>query len=287
MASGQYGQWYGNAPNANMPDPSSLYGLAPGSTGIGGDTSPTMKAGAGIGGGQVIGGQQYKPYSPAWYAAMRANNTAASGAAGQAAGAYTQGAISQIPSLQGLLGTTNSALAGATSGAGSTGGTGAGGNVGISGGTGTVGAGGGYAAPIQVPDQSQAIASKFAAAKDTVGQSARAALDSLRGELGATGQLGGGAEATGVQNVINAGQAQLGDVTRGSAEEQAKLGTDVAEKNAELGVTERGQDVQAQEAQARLALENRQQLFGMLGLAMQGLRGGAGTGGAAPSTQLY
>lgn len=215
-------------------------------------------------------------------------DSAAAAAAGNAAGTYNS-AFRQsagLPSYSSLMNSIPS-LTGLSGGIG--GGTGAIGGAGVGGGGSIAGTSGGYAAPIQVPDQSAAIASKFAAAKDTVGKTARAALDSLRGELGATGQLGGGAEATGVQNVINAGQAQLGDVSRGSAEEQAKLGTDVAEKNAELGVTERGQDVQAQEAQARLALENRQQLFSMLGLAMQGLGRSGGTGGSlsSPSLQLY
>lgn len=280
-------------------DPSSGQPL---SNGFYGNSAPTWGSGrigmignGGAGNAQIIGGQVYQPYTPAWYQAMRNYNTSASGAAGQAAGAYTQGAISQIPSLNGLLtggANTVGSLGGGTGTGSTAGGTGTSGGI-IGTGTGAStgsGAGGNYVAPIQIPDQSQAIAAQFGAAKDTVGQNARAALDSLRGEMGATGQLGGGAEATGTQNVITSGEGQLGDVARNAATTQAQLGTQVAGQNAQLGVTQRGQDVQAQQAQAQLALENRQQLFSLLGLAMKGLGGSGGaTGGSvsAPTQQLY
>lgn len=284
---------YPNGPGLMNPSSSlPLYGPYGGSRSI-------PLPGQSLGGGNQtsytnIGGYNYAPGSPEAVAAARANQITGAGSAGTAAGTYTQSALNSIPSLQGLYSGIGSAIGGAgtTGGAGAPGtGTGTSGGV-VGTGTGATtggGAGGAYVAPIQVPDQSAANAAQFAAAKDTVGQNARAALDSLRGEMGATGQLGGGAEATGTQNVITAGEGQLGNVTRQQAATNAQLGTQVAEQNAQLGVTQRGQDVQAQQAQAQLALENRQQLFGLLGLAMKGLGGGGATGGSlsAPSLQLY
>jgi hypothetical protein len=69
--------------------------------------------------------------------------------------------------------------------------------------------------------------------------------------------LGGGAEAASVRNVIQSGAGELGQVSRDQAVKQADLAADFAKTGYAGSITQRGQDVSAQEAQARLAQEAR------------------------------
>lgn len=107
-------------------------------------------------------------------------------------------------------------------------------------------------------DNSAANAAAFSRAKDTVGKTGRASIDALRGELGATGQLGGGAEVAGVRDAILSGQGQLSDVARSQAINDSGQALDIAKTNQSAAITQRGQDISAQEANARLALEQAQ-----------------------------
>lgn len=148
------------------------------------------------------------------------------------------------------------------SGTGAGGGTGASGPGGSLGGlytatSGPVGTGSpvGAIGPI---DNSAANAAAFSRAKDTVGRTGRASIDALRGELGATGQLGGGAEVAGVRDAILSGQGQLSDVARSQAINDSGQALDIAKTNQSAAITQRGQDISAQEANARLALEQAQ-----------------------------
>lgn len=202
---------------------------------------------------------------------------------GQAVADYTKAAS---PALAGLL-------AGGTGvGSGTLNGSPYGGGSGGSGSTSTVGnntgapagggvAGGGHLPTLTLPDQTASNAASFATAKDTVGKTGRASLDALRGELGATGNLGSGAEVQGVRDIIQSGAGELGQVSRNQAVNEAALKTDIAKTNYAGGITQRGQDVSAQEAQARLAQEERiaaaNHQLQLLTLALGGL-GKAGSG---------
>lgn len=240
----------------------------------------TQPIGANMGGGsQIIGGKTYQQYSPEWYAAMRQYNTDASGAAGTAAGSYTKNYMdTAFPSLAGLSGGGASPLSG-LSGLGTGSGAGA---VGTGTGSGPVSPGGGIA-PIQMPDMTQSNAATFAAAKDKVGQLSRASLDTLNGELGAQGMLGSGAQAQGVRDIVSSNAENLGQVSRDLATQNANTALDVAKTNYGGALAQRGQNIQAQQANAQLALEQRAQQYQLLNILMSGLRGGAPTGGVAPS----
>lgn len=196
---------------------------------------------------------------------------------GQVAGATEAGFLSSLPpSLQGLYGGLSSAVAGT----GTTPSTGTG-STSIPGVAGT-----GTAPPpvpqISTPDTTASNAQAFARAKDTVGQTSRASLDALNGELGSKGMLGGGAEVQGATDIINAGQENLGQVATGQAETNAQTAEQNAIENATLASTGRGQDIQLEEAQANEALAannqqfqqsylRQQQIQNMLNMALAGL----------------
>lgn len=247
--------------------------------------------GFGIGGGgpqQIIGGQSYAMYSPQWYEAMDANKVHKAGVAGTAANTFANAAN---PALAGLQSSLAGMFGGAGGGAtGTSGGSafGTGSSVGTNG-AGTSGVSGG--APVgqlQLPDQSGKTNAIYATAKDQVGKSGRASVTALRDELGATGALGGGAEVQGTRDIIANAAGDLGQVSRDQAGKQADLSADFAKTNYAGGITQRGQDVSASEAQARLAQESRladanlafqkqqaasSQQLQMLQLALSGLKG--------------
>lgn len=143
---------------------------------------------------------------------------------------------------------------------------------------------------LQVPDMKSATDAAFAGAKDKSGQIARSSIDSLRGELGATGNLGSGAEVQGVRDTVNNAAGVEGQAARDISMKQADIGADFAKTQYGGGIAQRGQDVSAQEAQAslaqqkelaqaRLAFEtnnaNSQRQLQLLTLALSGLKGGA------------
>lgn len=143
---------------------------------------------------------------------------------------------------------------------------------------------------IQLPDTQAATNAAFASAKDKSGQIARSSIDSLRGELGATGNLGGGAEVEGVRQQVNNASGIEAEAARAGEMKNADLAADFAKTRYGGEITQRGQDVAAQEAaanlaqqkelaQARLAFEtnnaNSQRQLQLLTLALSGLKGGA------------
>lgn len=215
---------------------------------------------------------------------------------GSASKQYTEAAMPD--SLKGLLGTVSGAAS--TSGGGLPGSgtapTGAGfsGSGGASTGSGLSGspAGQGLArvGGLQLPDMHAATDAAFAGAKDKSGQIARSSIDSMRGELGATGNLGGGAEVQGVRDVVNNAAGVEGQAVRDIAMKQADVGADFAKTKYSGDIAQRGQDVSAQEAQANLAQQkelanarlafetnnaNSQRQLQLLTLALSGLKGGA------------
>lgn len=203
------------------------------------------------------------------------------------------------PALSGLLssiGSTFGAGGGATAapaGGGSFSGSGAS-TVGSGGGTPSVGGGGGYVPPIKMPDMSRASDAAFATSKDRAGKIGRSMIDSLRGELGATGNLGGGAEVQGIKDIATEAGGVVGQASRDQAIKEADLGADFAKTGYQGSITQRGQDISAQEANARLAQEKElqasrmafeqqslksQQQLQLLQLALSGLKGGGAAGG--------
>jgi|SRR5262245_61607614 len=124
------------------------------------------------------------------------------------------------------------------------------------------GAGGGVpmtVGSIELPDTSAAQANIFARAKDKIGLETAGSLASLRSALAGRGLLGGGAEVRGAQNILTAGQGQLGDVTREQAIQEANRLTDFAKMGYEGAIAQRGQNISArnQDIQAREAAADR------------------------------
>ena len=110
-------------------------------------------------------------------------------------------------------------------------------------------------------DMTAANSAIYGRAKDVAGQTGRASIDTLRAVLGETGQLGGGAESQGVRDIVENAAGQVGDVNREMAIQGGRQAFDVARTNQAAGITQRGQDIQAQEAQARLAQEQADIMF--------------------------
>ncbi len=115
--------------------------------------------------------------------------------------------------------------------------------------------GAGYVAPIGPPDLTQAQQAAYGTAKDQVGQAAQAALRSLADTMAGRGMLGSGAMAEGIRDITSQGLGQLGQVSRDLAQQQAQQAADFAKLGYQGSIEQRGQDIQAQEAQARLAQE--------------------------------
>ena len=137
------------------------------------------------------------------------------------------------------------------------------GMVSRSGGGGVMGGDGGITPGSSIPsiapiDTTAADDASFARAKDVAGQTGRASLDSLRGLLGETGQLGGGAEVQATRDVVEHAAGQTGEVNREQAIQRSERAMQTALANQQAGVTQRGQDIAAKEAQARLALAQTQ-----------------------------
>ncbi len=225
--------------------------------------------------GSAPSGYEYDP--------VQMGYTRTPSSAGSRAGQFTESYLNGVPSLNGLVsgasnmvnnaaGTGTPGAAGGapgTAGAASTGVTGGG----TGGGTGApvpgaMGSGGSYVPAIQAPDMTAANNATFAAAKNKAGQVARSSIDSLAGELGSKGMLGSGAQVQGTRDVVNNAAGMLGN----EVNQEAITNADMAEKNAVTGyqgaITQRGQDIQANEA-----LWNRN--LDMLKTALSGLSSGA------------
>jgi hypothetical protein len=193
--------------------------------------------------------------------------------AGMAANAYNTAAN---PQLAGLFAAVNGG-APTSAPAGQTGG----GAVGVTSptGGGVQGSGAGIAPGSSVPgvgpiDNTASNAAIFGQAKDTAGQIGRSSLDTLRGVLGETGQLGGGAEVQGSRDIVESAMGQVGGVNRDLATTNAAQALDIGKTNQAAAITQRGQDIAAQEANARLAQEQAalasQRQLDLLRLAIQG-----------------
>lgn len=243
---------------------------------------------AGSGNQQIIGGQTYQMYTPAWYAAQKANEVGTASTAGTAAGTEAGSALTALsPSLQGLLSAT-SGTGSATGGTGSVGVGGAGTAGVLSSATGTPGSGDTSIPGIAPIDMTASNDSTFANAKDQAGETARSEIDSMNGLFGATNALGGGAQAQGTRDIVENAAGAVGDVTRQNAVTTAQSNADIAKTNQAAAITQRGQDIAAQQAQAQLGLEeaqlNSQRQLAILGAALGSIPSGSGL---PASTALY
>jgi hypothetical protein len=135
-------------------------------------------------------------------------------------------------------------------------------------------------AGVDAPDMTQANAQIFGRAKDQAGQMGRASLQSLRDELGATGMLGSGSETQGVRDIASRGMGELGEVNRSNAINESQQKADFAKMKYQGDITQRGQDIAAQEAAARIALQRELARQQLLQQALAGLFGGGGSGGS-------
>lgn len=256
----------------------------------------------------IAAGYQWDPVQSGWVKTPKA--------AGTAVNEYNQAANPSLAALLSQFGGGGTAgvpgVSGSSSGAAS--GTAPGFSGGpISGGTGMTPPPPGATPPpaagatphIAPPDTTQQNAAIFSRAKDTAGSIARASLNSLNGELGASGMIGSGAQVQGDRDIIATGAGQLADVNRqnmindaNQATEFAKLNYtgDLTQRGQDLGYSStsrgqdlnystayRGQDIQSQEANANLALATQDRYMKMLQLLMQSYGGSGGSGGYNPT----
>lgn len=211
---------------------------------------------------QIINGQEYQMYTPAWYKAMQDEAQRGSVAEGTAAGSKLAAASKAAGIPIGSSSSSSSTSLGSSSSGtpmanpasvpppslqGLTAATGGG----VVAPTGTQGgASHAHLAPV---DTSAAEAASFGKAKDQVGLESTGALAGLRSALGGRNLLGGGLEARATTQAATSAAGQLGDVSR----QQAVTRADEAQKNATTNfqgdVTQRGQDFQKEEAGNSLA----------------------------------
>lgn len=207
------------------------------------------------------GGWRPQPAPPGYvWSSIEGKYTKTPTQAGSEQNQFNEAANPSLAALLKQLSTSNTGVTGNLGAGGSSGisgGFGGGGGSVGGGGTGSGSPGGGFGTipGVELPDQTAATDARFATAKDKVGKIGRASIDALRGELGATGGLGGGAEAQGVRDVVQSSAGELGQVSRDEAGKQADLSADFAKTRYGGAITQRGQDVNAREAEARLAQE--------------------------------
>ena len=144
-------------------------------------------------------------------------------------------------------------------------------------------------------DASAANEAEFARARDVSGKIGRASLDSLRGLLGESGQLGGGAEVEGTRGLVETAAGEAGEVNRDQAIERLARGHQTALSNQQSRLTQRGQNMAAEESKARRLHEQTQSqaqrqfelLRMLLGRSQGRAQGSAQTGPSLRGQGLY
>ena len=133
-----------------------------------------------------------------------------------------------------------------------------------------------------VPDASAAQSAAFGFAKGQAGSLGRSAVDSLRSEMAERGIMGGGTEARGLTDRLAAATNPLSELNVAQqgerldiAQHTQDLGAAQAAQQYSGGITQRGQDIQNQQAQMQIAAQERarqqQQQQQMLQMALSGL----------------
>lgn len=116
---------------------------------------------------------------------------------------------------------------------------------------------------VQMPQGSAGSDAAFARGKDQAGQTARASLTALRGEMAGRGLRGSGIEAGEVGKTIARGAAGVNEFTREQAIQDAGNAADLAKQEYQGRITQRGQDIGVAQANAS---RQQQQLEGLLSL---------------------
>lgn len=212
--------------------------------------------------GQIIGGQSYRLYTPEWYAARERQRVQDAKVGGEATGT---GAGTAIQTLRGLVPDLfggNSSSSSSSSGSNSQtaprvemGGGGGGVNLQVPGGVPGGGVPSGYMpqSRLAVPDMTAADDAQFNRVKDKVGQSTKGAITGLRSALASRGQLGGGGEFKGTESIIGRGLGEIGDLGREQIIQGSQRNAETAALDYTGGITQRGQDMSAQQAADALA----------------------------------
>lgn len=198
---------------------------------------------------QIINGGNYAPYTPQWYQAMDADAVRRSGVQGTAQGTGEANYWKSLsPSLMGLW----SSLGLGGSGAGS------GFQTGSIPNEVSIGSGGGSTATSPIAtiaplDFTKANAAAFATAKDQAAQTAQASMRGLQQALSARGLTGGGYQAGQIGTTLAREANTIGQASRDEARNEANLQAQADEANLGAQVTQRGQDISRQEADAERA----------------------------------
>lgn len=228
---------------------------------------------------QVVNGAPFQQYSPEWYAAQQADTIRRQGIAGTAAGTGEANYLNALsPSLAGLYSATG--LGGTTSGTSGTGTSPVSYQAPVAGSfdassvaptglspSGTPGST--PTATIAPLDLSKASTAAFATAKDQAARTAAASLTGLNQALTSRGLGGAGYEAGQVGNTLAQEANTIGEAGRAEAAKEADLQAQAAEANLGAEVTQRGQDIGAQQAAAERALQGSEAAFSG-GIAQRG-----------------
>lgn len=132
---------------------------------------------------------------------------------------------------------------------------------------------------VQGPDTRAANAATFARAKDQAGETARGALTGLRSQLAGRGMLGSGMEAKVTGNIIGKGAQGLNEVTRSQAIQDVNTTENRANQTYAGDITQRGQDLNAQQAEFNRQAQMRSQQSQQQAKMLQGLLGSMLPGG--------
>ena len=97
-------------------------------------------------------------------------------------------------------------------------------------------------------DEAGARAAAFARAKDQQGQISRSSIDALKNLMAETGGLGSGLEAGSMGQIVGGAAGNLGDMTREQYIQDLNRAAQVSDREAQAGLTRRGQDLSAHNA---------------------------------------
>jgi hypothetical protein len=230
---------------------------------------------------QIVNGQQFAIGSPQWYAAQQADTVRRQGVAGTAAGTGEANYLAELsPSLQGLYSAAGlngpSVSMGAIPDTVSGGGTGVAGTVGYqapaesainpaqvdsSGLTSAETSQYNPTAQIAPLDLAASDNAAFATAKDQAARTAQASMTGLQQALAARGMGGAGYEAGQIGNTLATAANTIGEAGRTKAIEDANLTAQGNLANLGAQVTQRGQDIGAQQATAGRALQGKEAAY--------------------------
>ena len=155
----------------------------------------------------------------------------ASDAANQAADLQRQQDARRLASIQGLTNSFNSG-----------------------GGTVPPREGGGFDA-----DESAARMAALGRAKDTIGAASRGAVDSLRDAYGGSGNSG--AQRQGMENIMAGGLGEMSDFALEQMLQDFARSGQISDRNYQGNITQRGQDIQAQQSKQQILMGLYSQLY--------------------------